>query len=404
MFALVLLLPFLGLADSIPALPDPPEHARTAEGAAIVVHRQPAVPIVALRLSVLADDPPGYAGAGHMIQHLLYPALQDRVARVGGRVQMQRTSDAIVYTVTGPATELSYLAELLIGTLEVRPAPLDAVLRAERELREERLAEWETAPAHVRSYLRAQVFPADLSAAGTDRSATRFIGSRMPAIWGQIYRPERVSVVAVGDVYLGDVQRAFAALPPAPRAEPLEIQRDSVVLGPLAPAQATRAWLGTAHSVSDLDPAAVSVTARLLGDFIRTRVPSAQVEAEHWWTHHGQAITLIAAVPERDMAAARRALGVAVSGLLQEVTFLDVAEAATAIRRELLFYSRTPERMAEVIGQFVDRQGDPDATERYYAALDRLDDEDVRRVLEQLVERTPARVEVPPQALQPRRR
>jgi predicted Zn-dependent peptidase len=68
----------------------------------------------------------------------------------------------------------------------------------------------------------------------------------------------------------------------------------------------------------------------------------------------------------------------------------------------MLFYSRTPDRMANLIGQFVDRGGDPSAPERFYSELDSIDDKDVRAVLERLVERTAARVEIPAQAL-PRR-
>ncbi|MEX2581683.1 MAG: hypothetical protein WD766_00280 [Gemmatimonadota bacterium] len=402
MFSLAFLLATLGTADSIPTLTGPLESGPLAQEAAVVLHRQPALPIVSLRMAVLANDPPGYAGAGHMMQHLLYPSLRDRAARVGGLLQIQRTSDAIVYTVTGPTAELSYMAELLTSALRPGvPAP-DAVLRADRELREERLAEWETAPGHARAMLRAQLFPADISAAGTDRSATRFTASSLPRIWETLYEPEKVSVVAVGDVYLEDVQNAFSDLPEADRSREVEIQRDSVVLGSLAPAEATRAWLGNAYLASDLEPAAVTVTARLLGELLRERLPEAQVDAEHWWTHHGQALAIVLAVPGPEMDTGRRALGTAVAALLDDVSFLAVSDAAAAIRREMLFYSRTPERMAEVIGQFVDRTGDPNATELFYTELDRLDDTDVREVLRRLLERTPARAEIPPQALRPR--
>ena len=319
-------------------------------------------------------------------------------------MQIQRTSDAIVYTATGPAAELSYLAELLRSALRPPIPTDDAVLRAERELREERLAEWETAPSHTRSMLRAQLFPNDVSAAGTDRAATRYSPSSLPRAWAAMYRPDRVCVVAVGDVYLADVQRAFADLPEPDPVDELEIRRDSIVLGALAPPQATRAWLGAAYLATDLEPAAVTVTARLLGDLLRRRFPNAQVDAEHWWTHHGQALALIMALPGSEMDAGRRALGTSVATLLDDVDEAAVAAAAQAIRREMLFYARTPERMAEVIGQFVDREGDPNAAERFYAALAALEVDQVEEVLERLLERTPARVETPPQELQQRRR
>lgn len=377
--------------------------AALAQAPAIVVHRQPGVPIVSLRLSLLASDPPGYAGAGHLIQHLRYPGLRDQAARVGGRAQIERTADAVVYTVTGPAAELPFLSQLLLSTLSPPQVTTGEFLLADRELREERLAEWETAQAHARSMLRSQLFPGDISAAGNDRSAARFTPGNLANVWSSMYRPDRVSILAVGDVYLADVQREFADMPAA-GSTTLGIQRDSVVLSALAPAQATRAWLGAAYPASDLEPAAVSVVARMLGDLLRARVPGAQVEAEHWWTHHGQAIAIVAAMPERDLATARRVLGTAVGTLLEDVDFLTVSAAATAIRREMLFYSRTTERMAELIGAFVDRQGDPNAAERFYSGLDSLDDDDVRDLLERLIERTPARVEIAPQILEQRLR
>jgi hypothetical protein len=402
MFAFAVLLTMLGVADSVPHPSAGSEQRRDVADAAVVLHRQPSIGVVSLRLAVLASDPPGYAGAGHMIQHLLYPALRDRAERVGGQFQIQRTSDAIVYTATGPAAELPYLAGLLRSTLRPSAPAADAVLRAERELREERLAEWETAPAHTRSMLRAQIFPSDLSAAGTDRAATRFSASSLPRAWAAMYRPDRVSVVAVGDVYLADVQNAFAALPEPEGNGELAIQRDSVVLGSLAPAQATRGWLGAAYLASDLEPAAVTVTTRLIGQLLRERVPSAQVEAEHWWTHHGQAVALVLALPGSDIEAGRRVLGTSVASLLDDLSEEDVTAAAETIRREMLFYARTPERMAEVIGQFVDREGDPNAAERFYSALDALEVDQVEEVLERLLERTPARIEIPPQVLRPR--
>lgn len=403
MISIALLAARLLVPDPDPTLAYPADQRPDASGPVIVVHRQPEVPIVALRMSILAEDPAGYAGAGHMIQHVLYPALRDRAGRVGGTAQIQRTSDAIVYTVTGPAHEIQYLADLLIGTLELPSAPLDVILRSERELREERLAEWETADTHTRSLLRAQLFPADISAAGTDRAATRFSGQTLPAIWADMYQPDRVSIVAVGDVYLGDVQTAFSGVPDGYQTPRLGIEQDSVVLFPLAPPQATRAWIGTGYLASDLPPAAVTVAVRLLGDEIRRRLPNAEVAAEHWWTHHGQAAVIVAAVPGTEIQAAHRVIATAMETLRADLTYTDVQRSADAIRREMLFYARTPDRMAELIGQFIDREGDPNATERFYSELSRVDDADVREVLEILSGRTPASVEIPPQPLRTRR-
>ncbi|HKP74258.1 MAG TPA: hypothetical protein VJT67_01890, partial [Longimicrobiaceae bacterium] len=148
----------LSLALTLVAAPN--DSARTPapppaqDGPAVTVHVQPAIPVVALRLSILAADPPGYSGAGHLIQHLLLPSLQDQAARVGGTVSASRSSDAIVYQVLGPASELDYLAGILRGALRA-PAPSGGeMIAALSTLAGERSAERETAPQYVRAALR----------------------------------------------------------------------------------------------------------------------------------------------------------------------------------------------------------------------------------------------------------
>src|SRR5688572_28911774 len=136
MFLSILLIGALVAGDSIPRTLPPEAGSGARVPAAVIVHRQPSVPVVSLRLSILTNDPPGYAGAGHMIQHLLQPRLEEQVSRVGGRVQIERTADAMVYGVTGPAAELDYLAEILLGTLSPPQATTAEFLQAERQLRE----------------------------------------------------------------------------------------------------------------------------------------------------------------------------------------------------------------------------------------------------------------------------
>lgn len=402
--ALLPLLAGLAAGDSVPAAsaflgPG----GVTDQGAAVAVHRQPAIPLVALRMAVLADDPPGYPGAGHLVQHLVQASLREQVGLVGGQVQLQRTSDAVVFTVVGPAAELDYLSAVLRSALRAPRASEAELLRASRELAEERLAEWEAADRHVRAALRGRLFPEDLSAAGTESGANRLMEEdALRSAWAALYRPERVTVTAVGDVTLAEVERAFAELPDASPARLAPGLRDTLDLAPLAPAEATRGWFGLGYAGSELDPAALSVAARVVADRLRDRLPGASVEAEHWWSHHGQALVLLVSAPPADLAAAGRALGTAVSQAESALTPSVAYEAAKAIRRDMLFYARTPDRMAEVLGQFTDRGGDTDAAQEFYASLERVGEDEVREVLEALLERSPVRVEIPPQRL-PRR-
>lgn len=395
------LLAVLSASDSIPrTLSVPDSVTATSQGVSVIVHRQPATPLVALRMAILANDPAGYAGAGHLVQHVLQPILRDRLAVVGGQVQLQRTSDAVVFTVVGPAAELSYLSETLRTALRPPQVSEAALLRASRELAEERLAEWETADRHVRSALRGRLFPNDLSAAGTESAANRLMEENaLHTAWTELYRPDRVTITAVGDIALEQVETAFAGLPPArPRrsAEPL---RDTLDLAPLAVAEATQGWFGLGYSGASVDPVVLSVATRVVGTELRDRAPAAVVEAEHWWTSHGQAMVLVASAPSGDLQQLQQAIGTALASAQSGLTAAKVSEAARAIRREMLFYARTPDRMADVLGQFSDRGGDADAAQKFYAGLERVSEREVQRALAALMERTPIRVEIPPQKL-----
>lgn len=368
-------------------------------GPLFAVHHQPAIPLVTLRLSMLVDDPPGLAGAGHLIQHLQYSQLRNRVQVVGGQVRIDRTSDAIVYSVTGPAAELRYLATLLRSALQPPAAGAGARLSAERELAEERLAEWETAERHLRAALRGRLFPMDFSAAGTPQSSSRLSSEDLEELWARLYRPDRIAVLAVGDVDIAQVRREFADLPPAPEPPGRVVSTDTAALAPLAAAEATRAWFGVGYLAEDLDPAAVSVAARLLGTTLAAAVTGSESVGEHWWTHHGQAVVVVAAVAPNQQTATRRRLASLPADLLDGLTEGTVAAAAKAIRHDMLFYSRTPDRMAEVIGHFIDRGQEAAAAQRFYAELEEVGVADVRAVLRQLADSPAVRVEIPPQVI-----
>jgi predicted Zn-dependent peptidase len=370
------------------------------EPASVVVLHEPALPVVALRLAIVADDPPGHAGAGHLVQHLHLPALQARVARVGGRVQALRTSDAVVYTVVGPSSELDHLAGALQATLLPPESSTTELLLALRALEQERTLEREVAPAYVRAALRAQLFPGDLSGAGTGAGARRLTTASLADVWAALYAPERVSIVAVGDVELARVRDAFSRLPAATAGE-LAARPDTV--RPLAAdtPQASRAWLGRAWAVEDADPAALTVTARLLRDHLRERMTRSEVEVEHWWTHHGQALALVVAVPDSLARVARRTVDGSLAGLRGTLDASRVRGASASIRREMLFLARTPERMADLLGGFVERGDGGDGAQRFFSALEEVDASSVRATIDALEAASRVVLEVPAERPRP---
>jgi predicted Zn-dependent peptidase len=251
----------------------------------------------------------------------------------------------------------------------------------------------------VRSALRLRLFPSDISAAGTEPAAARLAeGDTWRQAWARMYRPDRVSITAVGDVRLEQVSAAFGELPAAVEPRGLRQLRDTVSSVPLAPAEATRAWAGAGYLASEIDPAVLSIATRIVHARLRERLPGAGIAVEHWWTHHGQALALIATLPGNQLPDAQRALGTTIS-TAGSVSTEEVAAAARAIRRDLLFYSRTPERMATLIGQFSDRTGNTEEAQLFYDRLERVTAREVRDALSALQQRTPVRIDVPPQRL-----
>lgn len=383
-------------ADTLRRRPSPSDTASTGT---IAVHRQPAFPIVTVRLSLLADDPPGYAGAGHLLQHLLLPSLREQIHQVGGSLQLSRSSDAVIYSATGPATELPFLADVLRSTLRPPRFSETAVLAAARALREERAAERETARLHARAALRVRLFPDDMPAAGTAASAARLTPEVLADVWAEMYRPERVSVLAVGDVELAAVQRVFSGLPETAVGSPLEFSPDTIPADSPGSPEATRNWIAIGYPAAEAAPAALTVVAHLLRDHLRERLPTAAVDAEHWWTRRDQALAALVAVPDRSLVAARAAVRGALAAIEEGLEEPEVRLATATVRREMLFYARTPERMAEVLGAFADRDGGDDGARLFFDALAELTEEEVRALLLVLAETPAILMEVPSQRL-----
>ncbi|HLM69396.1 MAG TPA: hypothetical protein VK358_17785, partial [Longimicrobium sp.] len=141
------------------------------------------------------------------------------------------------------------------------------------------------------------------------------------------------------------------------------------------------------------------VTSRLLRNHLRRRMTRSQVDVEHWWTHDGQALALVVATPDSLVATARRTSEGALTSLRDNLDEALVRAAAASVRREMLLFARTPERMADVLGAFADRGEGPDAPQRFFAAVDAVTEADVRGVLQRLLESESVVVEVAPQRI-----
>ncbi|HEY0155247.1 MAG TPA: hypothetical protein VGB92_24755, partial [Longimicrobium sp.] len=110
---------------------------------------------------------------------------------------------------------------------------------------------------------------------------------------------------------------------------------------------------------------------------------------------------IVAATTGERAAAARRSVAGALAATATALEENAVRDAVAGVRRDLLFYSRTPERMAEVLGAFADRGEGGEAAQRFFAALDAVTVDSVRAALEGARAGTPVTVSVAPQRLVP---
>jgi len=75
---------------------------------------------------------------------------------------------------------------------------------------------------------------------------------------------------------------------------------------------------------------------------------------------------------------------------------IAIDRARKALRRDLVLATRTPQGLAEVLGDFADRTGDPGFAAAVMSQIDRLSQTEVRTALRALANRRPLVVEMSP--------
>lgn len=411
--------------------------ARPDGGPAVAVRPSTAAPIVAIRLAIPVREPADAIGATRVLQRLASRRAETAAAEHGARVSMQRLPTHAVYVLVGPADGFDDYVRILRQAV-VRPpdvTPRDLVgLTA--KTRAEAMAELDTPGPLLRHRLRAALLPAGAtipedSAAGslTPRTLLRF--------WRNTFVPSRMQAVVVGAI---DPERALRAFDgwPSPASAGGEPPATPEAAGESAPPdpQALFPWVGLGYAADeDADPAALAVAARLVQQrldesFLRT------ARAEMWWPSDGRhALVLIGSASPRearafvgsrtpsetddgaagaapadtaDAAPADTAedavepfrighqLRLALSRTAALLEPEAVANARRLLRRDLLFTARTPQGMARVLGEFMQRTGDARSAVRFLDAVGATTAGAVHRELVSLLSSTPVRAEVVP--------
>lgn len=366
-------------------------------GPEVRVHRQ-ATPLVALRLStpVPVTLPEGVV---ELLQELARPYAEAEARRFGARVSLRHDPGRAVMTVTGPATAFDAMVAILRRAAGPPDLSVAALRRARARAEDRVLARLEQPGPRVRRFLHYGLHggPEPRGAAGT-----RVGPEVIRRVRAELYHPDRVRVVLVGDVPDVVIRSAFGDWPTSAEGDRAEARVDTTAAA--ARPRAHREWGGIAFPV-DGDPAVLAVAAALVQQRVdRSALQYGAVEA---WYEPTPALVLIGAATPGDSV-------VEASAGISDLTVRDssavpptdvrrylrrlIAEAAalagtdgvlragTGVRRRLLLEARTAAGKAEVIGRVADQCGPAVRPDDYLERLEGVDLAEVRGLLRRLLD------------------
>ncbi|MBI5510812.1 MAG: insulinase family protein [Deltaproteobacteria bacterium] len=269
--------------------PIPASRIRLGNGLTLVVEEQHHAPVVALQAWVhvgSADEPEAVAGIAHVHEHMLFKGTAKRgvgeIARTveggGGEINAWTSYDQTVYHLVQTATELDVGLDILSDVLCA--SAFDAgELGRELEVVLEEIRRAEDMPARrVTNALFRQAFqvhPYGRPVIGTAATVAALTRERILEFYRRHYRPDRVTLVVVGDVVtaavVAAVQRHFGdwiasgLAPESARAvEPaIETPRIQVLFESVKEARLAVSW--HLPPIKHPDIAAVDALAVILG-------------------------------------------------------------------------------------------------------------------------------------------
>lgn len=383
--------PALWAVDSL----GPLSISRERGGPLVVVREQSAPPLLAIRLSIPFEEPRDLAGAGRVLQLLVQDRVRGEVERFGGRIELHRTPTHLVYSVRGPALAFGDM----VAVLRYAVSPPRSVFQAQKGVwltaRREALAVYETPDRLVRHRLEVALFPEQAVEPGDLTSAELPGPADLEWFWRRWFRPSAMSVVAVGAVAPEVVRAAFRGWP-EPTAAGRRRPRSLPTSAPPAPELITpRVAVGYRGGAAE--PAALALAAALVDESLHT-LRLRHSAAELWWTSDGAALVVLATPATGDgltFAHLRTDLQICVSDAAR-ATAEEVARQRRRLEHALLMRARTPAGLASLLGEFLDRTGDPHSAGRFLTALGEIDDEEVRDTLRTLIYQPPTVIELEP--------
>lgn len=392
-----LMLGFSAPASGHSGLQDPFEAAlvlRTPGAPEVHLFPRPGSGAVTLRLSFPAREPEWEAGSLQLVRALAAERMTGMAARMGVEARVQRTPEALVYSVSGPASELDFLARVLNEGLRA-PEP-DRFAEVRRRQLAEVLRRQETPQGTLALRIRQAAGGSGTPLLGSSVALERMHAGVVTGAWERTHRPDQARIIVVGDLEVEVMLATLADLAlPTPR-EQVDAAEGGVMAQPRMTPEVIRHWVARAWTLDQPRDARGLVAVALLGEAARTRSGDWEVGAELWEVSGRWTLVISGAAYPRNQQAMRRQL----DGLLDEaagrVTPSAVEGHAARIRGDLLRQASTPWGLAELVGEAMDAGMEPRMVRILLDDLTRLSADQVTALFSDLRSRTPIRDEVRP--------
>ena len=348
----------------------PDERLTPPEGPQIAVFRNVPGAVVSLRLSFLMAEEAAEAGAGKLIQVQALERASVLAGRVGARVEVHRTPQALVYQVSGPAADWDFLGWILREAIR---SPSDSELEpARRQVRVESDRRMETPEGVLEARIRSRLTPGVPSVHGTPGTLDRMDSGRLRAIWERTHRRENARLVVVGRIptelvlaFVGDLE-----LPDLPNTVPAPPPEGTGVAD--AAPELIRHWTVDAYPFLRRDEGAALVSARWIAERARAEGADYEIGVEIWEMAGDRALLVTGAAFARSASQLESRLASLFEDAARLITEDDVTRLSHEVRMEVLLSGRTPWGLAELAGQAWDAGEGPEGLESLLTELQGL--------------------------------
>ncbi|MBN2361405.1 MAG: insulinase family protein [Deltaproteobacteria bacterium] len=356
------------------------------------------------------DAPAGESGLAHVLEHMLFKGTARRgvgeiareIAAAGGEINAWTSFDNTVYYVVLASRYLETGLDVLVDAVQhaaFDPAELDREL----EVVLEEIKRAQDIPARqVSNALFETAFtahPYRRPVIGVESSVRALTRDQVYAFYRRHYRPERMTVVAVGD-FDGDqalerIERSLAGFergagpaPPRP-VEPVQsAQRVRLLNGETQESHLAFAWHIPAIDHADIP--ALDVLSVVLGHGESSQLSRAvrfrqrlvnEVYAYSYTPRDAGLMIVGAALHHDDLLRATGAILDEVSHLQHAAPPLrEIEKAKTIIESDAVYQRETAQGLARKLGFYQSVLGDLKHEQLYYDAVRRIGADDVTRV------------------------